>query len=65
MGIEIHRRKRGKPHMATSRYDVVYVNGLKRVKLLTAEDAERFSDQKDVKSIKKQAATRGKTGGDD
>jgi hypothetical protein len=65
MPITIHRRKRGRPHMATSRYDVQYANGLKRVKLLTAEDAERVSEQKDVKSIKKQAATRGGRGGDD
>jgi hypothetical protein len=65
MGLAVHRRKKGRPFMATSRYDVQYANGLKRVKLLTAEDAERLGDQKDVKSIKKQAALRGKTGGGD
>lgn len=57
--------------MATSRYDVEYADGRKRVKLLTPESADKLGEQKGVKSVKRQnsgAASgrrRGNQGDDD
>lgn len=49
--------------MATSRYDVEYDDGRKRVKLLSSEDATDLRDQKGVASVKRasQPANKGRT----
>lgn len=39
--------------MATSRYDVVYRDGRKRVKLLSPESATKLGDQKGIESVKR------------
>lgn len=60
MGLTIHRRQKARPFMATTRYDVEYEDGRKRVKLLHSEDAQALGEQKGIKSVKRAASVQNK-----
>jgi hypothetical protein len=61
VGLRINRREKARPFMATSRYDVEYEDGRKRVKLLTAEHAQQIGEQKGVKNVKRAASNKSRT----